>query len=478
MNFQTQVIIVGGGPTGLMAACELALAGIKATVLERRTERVAQSRALTLHPRSLEIFSMRGLLDRAMKRGLPLPTGHYGVLDTRLDFTVLDTRCPFTLFIAQAVTEALLEERALELGVDIRRGCQVTALGQNADGVHVAGDGPQGAFQGTGLYLLGADGARSTVRNLAGIAFPGTDMTTTMFLADMVLKDPPRTFCFANEQGRLLVAPLGDGRHHRFAIVDADRLGASLSEPVTMEEVRQAALKIAGTDFGMCEPVWLSRFGDETRLAAQYRKDRILLAGDAAHMHLPAGGQGLNVGVQDAFNLGWKLAAVIKGRAEAALLDSYHAERHPVGQALLDNTLAQTAVMVAFTGRDLALRRALDDLLRVPQANRRLAEQICAFDVAYPAPLRADLPATPLTGLRLPDGDLRLADGSIVTLYSLLHQGDWLDIRLPGTADAPGSPPDARRIDATAFAGPAGLGAVTRLLVRPDGHVGAAFPAA
>lgn len=467
MNFSTQVIITGGGPTGLMAACELALAGIQVTVLERRTQRVAQSRALTLHPRTLEIFSMRGLLDRALKRGIPLPTGHYGVLDTRLDFTVLDTKCPYTMFIPQAVTEELLEERALELGVDLRRGCHVTGFTQDEAGVSVAAEGPDGAFTGHGLFLLGADGARSTIRTLSGVPFPGTDTTSTMFLADMVLDDPPKSFSFANDQGRFLVVPLGDGKHHRFAIVDGNRLGTPLSEPVTEEEVRQATLKIAGTDFGMRDPFWLSRFGDETRLAARYRQGRVLLAGDACHIHLPAGGQGLNVGVQDAFNLGWKLASVIKGEAPDSLLDSYHAERHPVGQALLDNTLAQTAVMVAFKGRDLALRNTLNDLLKVKQANRMLADQICAFDIVY-----SD--GTALIGERLPDIGLRLLSGDIVPLYSLLHDGNWLDIRLPG---APHADPKGRRIDALEIVGRERLAGLSRLLVRPDGHIAATMAA-
>lgn len=287
-----EVAVVGGGPTGLLLACELALAGVRVRLFERRTTPVRESRALTMHPRSLEVLALRGLEERFLSRGKPLPTGHFALLDTRLDFSVLDTRFQFTLFIPQALTESLLEERARELGVDLRRGHAVESLRQDAEGVEVTGSTEGQPFRCRARYVVGADGARSAVRQLAGIGFPGTDTTRTSMLGDVTLDAPPAVpFLAVNTtRGNAVIVPLGPGLH-RAIVTDVEREATPLKEPVTLDELRASLTRIAGSDFGMREPRWLSRFGNETRLAETYRAGRVLLAGDAAHMHYPAGGR-------------------------------------------------------------------------------------------------------------------------------------------------------------------------------------------
>ncbi|MBN8232273.1 FAD-dependent monooxygenase [Corallococcus macrosporus] len=474
------VAVVGGGPTGLWLACELALAGVRVEVFERRTEAVRESRALTLHPRSLEVLALRGLEGRFLARGRPLPTGHFAMLDTRLDFSVLDTRFPYTLFLPQAVTEALLEERARELGVAVRRGHTVEALRQDGEGVDLEGATAAGTFRIRARFVVGADGARSAVRRLAGIPFPGTDVTRTAMLGDVTLGSPPAqpAIGIANERGGVMVVPMAPGVH-RLVVNDPLREKAPVREPVTLEELRECTLRIAGTDFGMRDPQWLSRFGNETRLAERYRDGRVLLAGDAAHIHFPAGGQGLNVGLQDAMNLGWKLAAVVKDGAPEALLDSYSRERRPVGEALIHNTLAQTALMGA-TRETLALRAMMSDLLREPRLNRQLADNIGALDVAY-APLEVPAPEVSLlpewSGRRLSDMEL----GTDTRLYAALHPGRWLLLGLGEDASRPlprwepGWPSQVTTLRARV--GRADLEGVGGMLVRPDGHVGWAWAA-
>ncbi|WP_141589964.1 FAD-dependent monooxygenase [Myxococcus sp. AB056] len=482
------VAVVGGGPTGLMLAGELALAGVKVCVYERRAEPVRESRALTMHPRSLEVLALRGLESRVLERGRPLPTGHFGLLDTRLDFSGLDTTFRYTLFLPQAITEALLAEHARGLGVDIQRGHVVESLRQDEEGVDLAGNARGAHFRCRARYVVGADGARSAVRQLAGIGFPGTETTRTSMLGDVTLELPPATPFLAlnNPRGNAVIVPLGNGMH-RAIVTDAEREHTPLREPLSLDELRASLIRVAGSDFGMREPRWLSRFGDETRLAEQYRKERVLLAGDAAHMHYPAGGQGLNVGLQDAVNLGWKLAAVLREGAPGTLLDSYHQERHPVGRALLSNTQAQSALM-GFTPEILALRELMNGILRLPAVNRQLAEQLGGLDVAFPqapVPMPAAEALPGWTGRRLPDWPLRLADGNQRSLYSALHAGQWLWLHTKyaappptGWEPAPGWRP---RLNVQAMKTPedtSPLHDVDGLLVRPDGHVAWAWSAA
>lgn len=488
MEDAVEVAVVGGGPTGMLVACELALAGVRVRLFERRTEPVRESRALTMHPRSLEVLALRGLEERFLSRGRPLPTGHFALLDTRLDFSGLDTAYRFTLFLPQAVTEALLEERARELGVDVRRGHAVEALSQDAEGVEVSGTADGQPFRCRARYVVGADGARSGVRQLAGIGFPGTDTTRTSVLGDVTLGAPPATPFLAttNTRGNVAIVPLGP-EVHRVIVTDAEREGTPLKEPVTLDELRASVARIAGSDFGMREPRWLSRFGNETRLAERYRAGRVLLAGDAAHMHYPAGGQGLNVGLQDAMNLGWKLAAVVRDGAPDALLDSYHAERHGVGHALLRNTEAQSALM-GFTPETLALRELMNGVLKNPAVNRGLAEHLGGLDVRYPAldvlrpgqhERRRLLPDW--TGRRLPDMPLRRFVGGTVRLYSMLHEGRWLQLQVmlsnhtfPRLEEGAWRP-RANSLYAIPEKGDEQLAGVGWMLIRPDGHVAYAW---
>ncbi|WP_426749771.1 FAD-dependent monooxygenase [Myxococcus sp. Y35] len=481
------VAVVGGGPTGLLLACELALASVKVRVFERREEPVRESRALTMHPRSLEVLALRGLESRALERGRPLPTGHFGLLDTRLDFSGLDTTFRYTLFLPQAITEALLAEHARKLGVDLLRGHVVEALSQDEEGVELTGSAQGARFRCRARYVVGADGARSAVRQLAGIGFPGTETTRTSMLGDVTLEHPPATpfLALTNARGNAVLVPLGNGMH-RAIVTDAEREHTPLREPLSLDELRASLTRVAGSDFGMREPRWLSRFGDESRLAEHYRQERVFLAGDAAHMHYPAGGQGLNVGLQDAMNLGWKLAAVLREGAQETLLDTYHQERHPVGRALLSNTQAQSALM-GFTPEVLALRELMNGLLRLPAVNRQLAEQLGGLDVAYPqapvpAPASGVLPGW--TGRRLPDWTLRLADGDPCSLYAALHAGRWLWLHTrhaaapaSGWEPMPGWKPRLEVLTLEAFADTSPLHGVDGLLVRPDGHVAWAWAA-
>ncbi|MGW0484104.1 FAD-dependent monooxygenase [Nonomuraea sp. NPDC003214] len=384
-------VVVGAGPVGLWTAAELALGGGRPLVLERAEQRSPHSKALAIHPRTIEVLAMRGQEQAFLDGGLPVPDGHFGMLPARLEFRELATPFPFMLAHPQLRTEELLEQHALALGVVIRRGHRVTGLSQDEQGVTLRVSGPAGAYEITADHVVGADGAGSTVRQAAGIGFPGTDSTIFGFLGDVELADPPerRPGTWHNEHGALIVAPIPGGRYR------VTGYAPSTFTP-TLESLRETTQRIAGTDFGMHSPVWLSRFGNATRLAAQYRKGRVFLAGDAAHMHFPAGGVGLNVGLQDAMNLGWKLAAVQRGRAEASLLDTYHQERHPVGESLVEHTKAQTALITATTEDGLPLRRFMADLLRAhPGVAAELAGTLTALDVRYPG-------AHPLAGRRLP----------------------------------------------------------------------------
>ncbi|WP_344331846.1 FAD-dependent monooxygenase [Kitasatospora putterlickiae] len=461
VNADADVLVVGGGPTGLMVAAELRLHGVGVVVLERRAERTVESRGRGLHARSVEIMDQRGLLERFLAVSERFQVGGLfgGVMAPWPES--LDTAHPYGLATPQAVTERLLEERALELGAVIRRGCEVTGLSQDADGVTVE------LADGTHLrsrHLVGCDGGRSTVRKALGVGFPGEPSTVETLIGDLELAADPAEVAAVVErvrrtEPRFGVAPDVDGRPGVARVIaPADGVAEARATPPTLEEFKARLRAVAGTDFGAHTAHWLSRFGDATRQAERYRVGRVLLAGDAAHVHPPTGGQGLNLGVQDAFNLGWKLAAEVDGWAPEGLLDSYHAERHPVGARVLTNTRAQMTLLGSAPG-PTALRELLTRLMEVEEVNRYVTGMITALDVRYDhEPGDPDLVGRRLRDVRL-SGDRRL--------YALTHGGRGLLLdRTGGGLSADGW---ADRVDHVADAA-AELDAPA-VLLRPDGHV-------
>ncbi|CAM5407554.1 MULTISPECIES: rifampin monooxygenase [Streptomyces] len=449
------VIVVGGGPTGLMLAAELRLHDVHVVVLEKLTEPTPQSRGQGLHARSVEMMDQRGLLDRFLAVSEKFQVGGLfgGIAKAWPDG--LDTAHPYGLATPQPVTERLLNERALELGTEIRRGCEVVGLSQDDDGVSVD------LADGTRLrsrYLAGCDGGRSVVRKLLGVGFPGEAATVETLLGEMELtEDPERIAAVVAEVRRTQLrfgAGAGEDGVYR-VVVPADGVSEDRASEPTLDEFKRQLRATAGTDFGAHSPRWLSRFGDATRQAERYRVGRVLLAGDAAHIHPPTGGQGLNLGVQDAFNLGWKLAAAVRGRAPEGLLDTYHAERHPVGAAVLANTRAQITLLGSEPG-PTALRELFSKLMDFAEVNRYVTGMITAVDVRYDFGEGHDL-----LGRRM--RDLPLKQGR---LYELTHAGRGLLLDRTGRLSVRGW---ADRVDHVVDVSE-DLD-VPAVLLRPDGHV-------
>ncbi|MGW0549050.1 rifampin monooxygenase [Streptomyces altiplanensis] len=462
------VIVAGGGPTGLMLACELRLHGVHVVVLEKLTEPTAQSRGQGLHARSVEMMDQRGLLDRFLAVSEKFQVGGLfgGIAKPWPDR--LDTAHPYGLATPQPVTERLLNERALELGAEIRRGCEVVGLSQDEDGVTVElayrDPSARGGAAGGGdtrlraRYLAGCDGGRSTVRKLLGIGFPGEPAKVETLLGEMAVTEDPATVAAVVEEVRTTqlrfgAIPLGDEVYR--LVVPAEGVSEDRATAPTLEEFKQQLRAFAGTDFGAHSPRWLSRFGDATRQAERYRAGRVLLAGDAAHIHPPTGGQGLNLGVQDAFNLGWKLAAAVDGWAPDGLLDSYHDERHPVGARVLDNTRAQITLLGTDPGAT-ALRELFSKLMDFEEVNRYVTGMITAVGVHYDFGEGHEL-----LGRRLRDVKLRQG-----RLYELMHGGRGLLLDRAGRLSVEGW---ADRVDHVVDVSEE-LD-VPAVLLRPDGHV-------
>ncbi|XTZ17414.1 rifampin monooxygenase [Micromonospora echinospora] len=449
------VIVAGGGPTGLMLASELRLHGVHVLVLEKDTEPTTVVRALGLHVRSIEILDQRGLLERFLAHGRRHPVGGFfaGIAKPAPDR--LDTAHPYVLGIPQPTTDRLLTEHAVDVGVEIRRGRALVGLTQDDDGVTAE------LADGTRLrsrWLVGCDGGRSTVRKLLGVGFPGEPSTADTLLGEMAVAEDPATVAAVvaevrKTQLRFGVGPLGNGMNR--VVVPAERVAEDRSVPPTLDEFKRQLRAFAGTDFGVHSPRWLSRFGDATRLAERYRVGRVLLAGDAAHVHPPTGGQGLNLGIQDAFNLGWKLAAEVNGWAPEGLLDSYHAERHPVAADVLVNTRAQMELTSTAPGAQ-AVRRLLSELMDFEDVNRHLVEKITAIGIRYDVGAGHEL-----LGRRM--RDVRLGRGR---LYELMRGGRGLLLDRTGRLSTAGW---ADRVDHVVDAGDEPD--VPAVLLRPDGHV-------
>ncbi|MFD9129336.1 rifampin monooxygenase [Kitasatospora sp. NPDC059571] len=449
------VIVAGAGPTGLMLAAELRLHGLHVVVVEREPQPTLQSRAQGLHVRSIEVMDQRGLLERFLPLGRKFTVGgFFAGLGTAWPER-LDTAHSYVLHIPQEITERLLTEHALGLGAEIRRGCELVGLSQDEDGVNAE------LADGTRLrsrYLVGCDGGRSTVRKLLGVGFPGEPARVETLLGEMELTASTEVLTAAvaevrKTQLRFGAVPKGDGLYR--VVVPADGVAEDRAVPPTLDDFRQQLRAYAGTDFGAHSPRWLSRFGDATRLAERYRVDRVLLAGDAAHIHPPTGGQGLNLGVQDAFNLGWKLAAAVAGWAPEGLLDTYQSERQPVAAAVLDNTRAQTELMSTEPGA-LAVRRLLAELVNFEEVNRYLIEKITGIAVRYDFGEGHDL-----LGRRMRDVALKRG-----RLYGQMHGGRGLLLDQTGRLSVSGW---ADRVDHVVDVSEE-LD-VPAVLLRPDGHV-------
>ncbi|MCD9872300.1 FAD-dependent monooxygenase [Streptomyces guryensis] len=457
MKTQHSVIVVGSGPAGLLLAGDLATAGVPVALLEKRPQRISNlSRAFVLHARTLEQLDARGLADGLESVGRPLDSLRlFGRLTIELG--TLRSRFNHLLVIPQYEVEKALQRRAAEAGVDFRYETELTGLAQDADGVTAEVRGPGGtAGSLRAAYVVGADGMRSAVRDAIGLPFPGRSAIRSVVLADVRLAEEPENLLTVNAVGDAFafLAPFGDGYYRVIAWNRARDVPDG--EPLDLDEVKEVTRLALGRDFGMYDARWMSRFHSDERQAPAYRVGRVFLAGDAAHVHTPAGGQGMNTGLQDAANLSWKLAAVVQGHAEAALLDSYQAERHPVGRAVLRSSGGIVRLAMAKRPWELALRAALTTFLdTVGPARRKAVGQITGIGYRYPAPRGAHR----LTGTRVPD--LALEGGR---LYESLRGGRFVLIT-PEACEGQGTRKD--RLAVEHWAGDRR----TTVLVRPDGYV-------
>ena len=458
------VVIAGGGPTGQMLAGELALAGVDVAIVERRASQdLDGSRAGGLHSRTIEVLDQRGIAGRFLAEGQAMQVA--GFAGIPLDISDFPTRHNYGLALWQNHFERILAGWVSELGVPIAREREVTGFAQDDTGVDIQlSDGQTLRAE----YLLGCDGGRSLIRKAAGIEFPGWDPSVCSLVAEAEMSEEPEWGIRYDDNGTQALGKLEGGK--RVRVVVSERHAWQTGEP-TLRDLSQALIAVWGTDYGVHNPTWISRFTDMTRQAASYRKGRVLLAGDAAHVHYPVGGQGLNTGVQDAVNLGWKLAQVIRGTSPQSLLDTYHAERHPIGARVLHNTIAQTALTRSDARID-ALRDTMSELLSMEEPRKRIAAMISGLDIHY------DLgEGHPLLGRRMPDLDLVTVGGPL-RVFTLLHQARPVLVNLgePGGVDITPWANRVQLIDAK-YAGiwelPV-LGAVTAptaVLIRPDGYV-------
>ena len=462
------MIVVGAGPTGLMLSAELALAGIDVAVVERRTDQaLIGARAGGLHSRTIEILDQRGVAGRFIERGQVAQLA--GFAQIRLDISDFPTRHPYGLALWQSHIEQILAEWVDELAVPVYRGQEVRSVAHDDTAVNVElGQGQLLRAQ----YLVGCDGGRSTIRKAAGIAFEGWEPTASYLLAEVEIPadtaEEPAWGIRNDALGVHALSRTGDAGPVRVMVTERE-LG-STGEP-TLRDLSRAMIDVYQTDYGIHSPSWISRFTDAARQATAYRKGRLLLAGDAAHVHHPIGGQGLNTGMHDAVNLGWKLAAVVNRTSPENLLDTFHDERHPVAARVLRNAMAQMALLRA-DDRTTALRETTAELLAMDEPRKRFAAMMSGLDVCYEA-----VGTHPLVGRRMPDLDL-VGTGGPTSVYQLLHQARpvLLNLGEPGALDISGRAERVRLVDAghggkweLPVLGP--VPAPSCVLIRPDGHV-------
>ncbi|GAB17135.1 putative Baeyer-Villiger monooxygenase [Gordonia effusa NBRC 100432] len=450
----SDVIVVGAGPTGSMLAGELRLRGIDVVVLEQNEEPTPFVRALGIHVRTIEIMEQRGLLEAFLAEGKKYPLNGFFAGISRPQPPNLDTSHGYVLGIPQPTIDRILAEHAVAVGADLRRGQRVVAIEQGTDDVSVElSDGTKVS----GRYLVGCDGGRSTVRKLLDVDFPGEPSTADSLIAEVEVTMPAEELAakvaeIRETQKLFGIGPSGTGTH-RLVVPAADISDGRT--PPTLDDIKQQLRAVAGTDFGVHSPRWMSRFGNATRLAEHYRRGQVFLAGDAAHIHPPMGGQGLNLGVQDAFNLGWKLAAAIGGWAPADLLDTYESERRPVAADVLNNTRAQAVLMSTDAG-SLAVRRLFSELMDFDDVARYLIEKITAISVRYDFGDGPDLVGRRLRDVELTRGSLyglmRSGRGLLLDQSGQLSTGSWGD-RVDHVVDS------STELDSAA------------ILLRPDGHV-------
>lgn len=458
------VLIAGGGPTGMMLAAELALAEVDVVIVERRASRdLESSRAGGLHARTIEVLDQRGVVDRFLSEGQQAQVA--GFADVKLDISAFPTRHNYGLALWQRRFEEILAGWVAELPVTIQHRRGVAAFAQDETGVDVElSDGSTLRAQ----YLVGCDGGRSVVRTAAGIEFAGSDPSTSSLVAEVEMDGEPEFGMRRDAKGVHAMGPIDDGARVRLVVREEEP--GNGAEP-TLSDLRELLVSVRGTDHGLRSASWIARFTDMTRQAAEYRKRRVLLAGDAAHVHSPIGGQGLNTGVQDAVNLGWKLAQVVKGTSPDSLLDTYHSERHPVGARVLQTTLAQTELSRSDDRID-ALRAIIGEILTTDAPRNHLAGTLTGLDIHY------DLgEGHPQLGRRMPDLDLLTATGPLC-VFSLLHEARpaLVNLGLPGEIDITPWADRVQLVDAY-YEGPwelPVLGEVTTptaVLIRPDGYV-------
>ena len=458
------VVIAGGGPTGLMLAGELALARVDVAIVERRASQdLPGSRAGGLHSRTVEVLDQRGIADRFLAQGQIAQVASFAGIP--LDISDFPTRHNYGLALSQNRIEPILASWVEELAVPIYRQREVTGFAQDDTGVDVElSDGKPLRAD----YLVGCDGGRSVIRKAAGIEFPGWDPSVSSLVAEVEISGEPQWGIHYDDKGTQAMGPLEGGK--RAGVVVSEPYTGQTGEP-TLGDLSQALIAVWGTDYGVHSPTWISRFTDMARQAASYRMGRVLLAGDAAHVHYPVGGQGLNVGVQDSVNLGWKLAQAVRGTSPDGLLDTYHAERHPVAARVLQNTMAQTA-LTRGDARTGALRATMSELLSMGEPRKRFTGMISGLDIHY------DLgEGHPLLGRRMPDLDLVSADGPL-RVFTLLHGARpvLLNLGEPGRFDITGWADRVQLTDAK-YTGPWELpvlgevSAPAAVLIRPDGHV-------